>query len=571
MKLNKTWGYGQIFGFSGLDGVNRYYNDFVGTLTSKKIEIRFELKNWIKVYFPISGRITFKAITGDMIDAKTGDGDFFITFVDADTLVGYSPVLPKFMGQKKLNFYKSWDVDCWYNDTDAIGLQFEKRDDGLYKFCIHHSQGYSEARAGANRYMNADIEALKEARYAYYKNMPKCKNKKYEQLYYKALSVQKVNVHTPEGKIPCMWTTPDRVPHKHMWLWDSVFHAMAFLTYNKEMAENCINSVLSQIQDDGFMPHMMNPIDSSDVTQPQVLAWGTWEVYKKTGNKKFLEDNVEKLDRYLAWDMKNRDKNGNGLLEWFTEPTFSDSPDAMACKCGESGIDNSPRFDFDDDLDAIDFSVWAARDALYLSYIYNELGDSKNAEKWRGIYENLKKTINELLWDEETGAYYDRLFNGTLSKVLTPTSFLPLFADIPSKEQAAKMVKTLTDENLLWTALPLATVSKSHPTFSNDMWRGGVWLNLNYFIIAGLKKYGYDEIAEELKTKTLEAVNKWYKKTGAIFEFYAPEDDIPPFACHRKGAPTTPPDWRKKVHAIIDFNWSSCFTLMFIQDELYLD
>ena len=571
MKLNKTWGYGQIFGFSGLDGVNRYYNDFIGTLTSKKIEIRFELKNWIKVYFPISGRITFKAITGDMIHAKTKEGDFFITFADADTLVGYSPVLPKFIGQKKLDYYKSWDVDCWYNDTDAIGLQFEKRDDGLYKFCIHHSQGHSEARAGANRFMRADIEALKEARYSYYKNMPKCKNKKYEQLYYKALSVQKVNVHTPEGKIPCMWTTPDRVPHRHMWLWDSVFHAMAFLTYNKEMAENCINSVLSQIQDDGFMPHMMNPIDSSDVTQPQVLAWGTWEVYKKTGNKKFLEDNVEKLDRYLTWDMKNRDKNGNGLLEWFTEPTFSDSPDATACKCGESGIDNSPRFDFDDDLDAIDFSVWAARDAMYLSYIYNELGDNKNSEKWNEIYENIKKTINELLWDEESGAYYDRLFNGTLSKVLTPTSFLQLFAGIPSKEQASKMVKTLTDENLLWTTLPLATVSKSHPTFSNDMWRGGVWLNLNYFIIVGLKMYGYDEIAEELKNKTLEAVNKWYKKTGAIFEFYAPEDDIPPYACHRKGAPTTPPDWRKKVHAIIDFNWSSCFTLMLIQDELYID
>ena len=44
MKLNKIWGYGQIFGFSGLDGINRYCNDFVGTLTSKKIEIRFELK-----------------------------------------------------------------------------------------------------------------------------------------------------------------------------------------------------------------------------------------------------------------------------------------------------------------------------------------------------------------------------------------------------------------------------------------------------------------------------------------------------------------------------------------------
>ena len=571
MKLNKIWGYGQIFGFSGLDGISRYCNDFVGTLTSKRIEIRFELKRWIKVFFPVKGRINFKAVCGDMIDAVTEEGEFFITFSDADTLVGYSPVLPKIYGQGKLTCYKSWGVDCFYNEFDSIALTYEKREDGLYKFCIHHSQVYSEARSGANRYLCVNVEALRNTRYQYYEKLPKCKNKKYEQLYYKALSVQKVNVMTAEGKIPCTWTTPDRVPHRHMWLWDSVFHALAFLTYNTDMAENCIRSVLSQIREDGFMPHMMNPIDSSDVTQPQVLAWGTWTVYKKTGNKKLLEESVEALDRYLTWDMENRDKNGNGLLEWLTEPDFADSPEAMSCKCGESGLDNSPRFDFDDDMDAIDFSVWASRDALYLSYIYDELSDKANAEKWRGVHERIGKSINELLWDDESGAYYDRLFNGSLTHVLTPTSFLPLFAGIPTKEQAEKMVKTLTDENLLWTPLPLATVAKSHPTYSTDMWRGGVWLNLNYFVIAGLKKYGFCELAEELKNKTLEAVNKWYKKTGAIFEFYAPENDILPYQCHRKGAPTSPPDWRKKVHSIIDFNWSSCFTLLFIQDELYID
>ena len=71
-------------------------------------------------------------------------------------------------------------------------------------------------------------------------------------------------------------------------------------------------------------------------------------------------------------------------------------------------------------------------------------------------------------------------------------------AGVPNKEQAAKMVKTLTNSDLLWTKLPLSTVSKTHPMYGTDMWRGGVWLNLNYFIIKGLYKYGYNEIAEEL-------------------------------------------------------------------------
>lgn len=562
MKLNNIWGYGQLFGFSGLDGANRQMNDFIGTLTQKKIGIRFELKEWIKISFPVKGRIKFDAVMGDFIDAKTQDGDFFITFADNDTLVGYSPVKPVITGKKKLKYVCSWGVDTYKSNFDCVGVLTEEKG-GLYKFAIHHSNSFTEARSGANYYINADIDALRSARYGYYRAMPECKNKKYERLYYKALSVNKVNVHTPEGRIDCMWTTPDRVPHRYMWLWDSVFHALAIVNYNPELAKNAIRAVLHQAREDGFIPHMMNPIDFSDVTQPQVLAWGVWEVYKKTGDKAFLTESVGVIENFLTWSIKERDKNGNGLLEWFTEPDYT------TCRCGESGLDNSPRFDFDEDMDAIDFSTWLAHDALYLSKIFEKLGDNAKSTLWLNKYSEVKDKINALLWSEKDGVYYDRLFGGKLSEVLTPASFLPLFANIPSKEQAEKMVKVLTDKSLLWTKNPVATISQTHPAFSTDMWRGGVWLNLNYFIIKGLKNYGYDELADELLTKTLEMVNKWYKKTGAIFEFYDPNDKIAPYYCDRKGKARKVPDLRKQVHAIVDYNWSACFTLMFIQGELY--
>jgi len=562
MKLNNIWGYGQLFGYSGIDGVNRYFNDFIGTLTPQKIGVRFELKQWIKVHFPCKGRIRFLAITGDMIDAQTQDGDFFMTFADADTLVGYSPVLPVISGEKKLVYEKSWGVDTWSTDFDAIALAYRKENDG-YKFCLHHSQCFTEGRSGASYYLDTDVDALKKERYAYFERMPKCKNKKYEQLYYKSLSVNKVNVHSAEGKIPCTWTTPDRVPHRHMWLWDSVFHALAIVTYNPELAKNAIRAVLTQQRADGFIAHMMNPLDCSDVTQPQVLSWGVWEVYQKTQDKAYLQECVDALAKYLTWDLQHRDKNGNGLLEWFTEPDYGE------CKCGESGLDNSPRFDFDIDMDAIDFSCFQAHDSEYLAKIYRELGNHEEADKWQAAAEELKEKIRTLMYDEETGAFYDRLFDGSLTKVLTPTSFLPMFVNACTKEQAAKMVKTMTDASELWTKVPLATISQKHPTFSTDMWRGGVWLNLNYFIIKGLKNYGYDELADELRFKTLECVNKWYKKTGSIFEFYDPNDELAPYHCDRKGAARKTPDWRKQVHSIVDYNWSACFSLLFIQNELY--
>jgi hypothetical protein len=562
MKLNNVWGYGQLFGYSAIEGPNRYYNDFIGTLTKKKICIRFELKSWVKVSFDIKGKIKFNAVMSDFIDADTKLGKFFITFADNDTLVGYSPVPPQLIGQNKLQHTVTWGTDVFHNESDAFGLKV-KEENGLFMFCIHHSFAVAEARSGANYYINADIAALRQKRFDYYKNMPKCRDKRYEMLYYKALSINKVNVRSAEGKIPCRWTTPDRVPHRHMWLWDSVFHALAIATYNQELAKDAIRAVLSQQREDGFISHMMNPTDCSDITQPQVLSWGVWEIYKKTGDLSFLRESVNALDKFLTWTRDNRDKNGNGLLEWFTEP------DDKNCRCGESGLDNSPRFDFDEDLDAVDFSAFLANDAGFLAKIYAELGDIENHDRWLEISSHTKEKINALMWDNEDGVYYDRTFSGKLSKMLTPMSFLPLFAEIPTKEQAERMVKVMTDENLLWTPFPLASISRQDKNYSNDMWRGGVWLNLNYFIIKGLTKYGFNELADTLRERTLEVVNKWFKKTGSIYEFYDPEDKTFPYLCERKGKCPNLPDWRKHVHSISDYNWSACFTILFIQRELY--
>ena len=46
----------------------------------------------------------------------------------------------------------------------------------------------------------------------------------------KMFSIMRVNTLAPEGVLnnsqPIHWSTPDRTPHKAMWLWDSCFHAI---------------------------------------------------------------------------------------------------------------------------------------------------------------------------------------------------------------------------------------------------------------------------------------------------------------------------------------------------------
>ena len=563
MKLNNIWGYGQLFGYSALEGPNRYYEDNILMTMKKKLSFRFEFKKYIKLTFDTNEKIKFKAVMSDFVEALINNKEFFFTFLDNDTLVGISPILPTFKGEKKLAISEDLGVTIYWLDNHFLGFKYIREND-LYRFVIHHSFSLSEARSGANHYlMEFNIEDLKEKRYTYYQKIEKCRDKKYEKLYYKALSINKVNVRSPEGKIQRLWTTPDRVPHRHMWMWDTAFHALAMVQYNQKVAQEIFLAMLETIRNNGFMPHMANPTDQSDVTQPCVMAWAAYNIYQKTKDLEFLKTATPYLEKYLTFDLLNRDKNHNNLLEWYVETNYAN------CRCGESGLDNSPRFDFDEDMDAIDFSSYFANDCYYLAKIYEEIKNNELADKWRKQANLTSQAINEKMYDKNDGVYYDYLFSNKLTKVLTQSSFLPLFVGIMNKNDIDKMVEKLIDKTELWSINPIASISQKDNRFSNDMWRGGVWLNLNYFIICGLRKYGKIEVANKLKDATLKMVDKWYKKTGTIFEFYDPKDEVSPFKCLRKGPQPKTPDYRTHVHSISDYNWSACFTILLIQDIYY--
>ncbi len=552
MKLHNKYGYGQLFCFSGIDGETSRVDDFVAMTQAEPITLRFHFEDAVTLKIPVDESAIFNVVTGDILD---GDG-FFVAFLNKNTLVGKSPVRPFVLTEGDHRSAFEGNTEVIRTNFAYFYLTTEQKN-GEYYFTFSY-------RARNTKLLSqSELDALKKDRLAYFENMPVCKDEKYERLYYKCLSVNKENTYSAEGEIPCRWTTPDRVPHRFMWIWDSAFHSMAFAQYNLPMAKDSIRAVLALQEGDGFISHMMGTYGGfSNVTQPQVLSWAVWNIYSKDGDKEFVRECVPALAKFLSWTMKNRDKNGNGLLEWFTEPDYTE------CKCGESGLDNSPRFDFENDMDAIDFSTYLCNDSKYLSMLFAEIGDTENAEYFKGVHESVKEKINALMWSEEDGLYYDRLFDGTLTGVASFASFLPMFAGLCSQSRADKMVKVLLDEKRFWTAMPIPSMPKNSEFYDVDMWRGCSWLNVNYFVILGLRKYGYTEIANELRRRTLDSVNKWYEKTGTVFEFYDADDVICPFHLKRKGEPPEVPDYRMHVHSISDYNWSACFIELLI-NEIY--
>ena len=151
----------------------------------------------------------------------------------------------------------------------------------------------------------------------------------------KALSIMKTQVYSPEGRIHHRWTTPDRWPHRRMWLWDTAFHAIGWRHVDPAVARDSILAVLDMQAPDGFIAHMMDPVGTSHITQPPVLALGAKLVHDAAPDSRWIEDVYPNLGAYVEWDLVHRDRDGLGLVEWEIEGD-------PHCRSGESGMDNSP-------------------------------------------------------------------------------------------------------------------------------------------------------------------------------------------------------------------------------------
>jgi glycogen debranching enzyme len=346
-----------------------------------------------------------------------------------------------------------------------------------------------------------------------------------------------------------------------MWLWDSVFHSLAMNRLDPAVAWQYLKSVLDTQGPDGMIPHQAAASGArSPITQPPLLAWGVWENYQALGERDHLAYALPRLERYLEWDLAQRDRSGNGLLEWLIEET-------VRCRSGESGMDNSPRFDRFLRLDAVDFCVYAAQDMRCLSYMAAELGQAAQAKAWRARAGELAARVHRDLWDEAQGFYFDRDSRGELSPVRAVSGFLPLLLDGVPRSRVSRLVRALQDPATFNTAFPVPSVAVNDPSWSTDMWRGATWANTNYLVILGLRKHGRREVARWLSHATIAMVAKYYERLGVLFEFYDAKDEVPPPLCDRKGPHRGSYDIRKKMDSIRDYHWTAALTACLLLDE----
>jgi putative isomerase len=374
---------------------------------------------------------------------------------------------------------------------------------------------------------------------------------------FRALSVMKGQVCSADGAIRHRWSTPDRWPHKDMWLWDSVFHAIGWRHVDAGLAAEMIDAVFDGQRADGFVPHQLSPTQGpSAITQPPLLAYGIKLVHDAAPNLAWLRLHYARLCAYVEWDLAHRDQDGDGLVDWLIEGD-------PASRSGESGMDNSPRFDFHypTQLAAVDFNAYLALECETLAGFAATLGYPKDVAVWQQRHAQLCCLINQYLWSEEHRFYCDYdAASGTLSPVLSSAGFLPLICGAATAEQATILAGHLRDPEMFGTAFPVPSIAARDRThYAKDMWRGPTWVNVNWLVARGLERYSahgdhFVALARSIDNATTQEIERTCGSYGTFFEYFDDRQEVEPPQLLRKGSCDPRNPFRQVIH---DYGWTT--------------
>jgi hypothetical protein len=308
-------------------------------------------------------------------------------------------------------------------------------------------------------------------------------------------------------------------------------------------------------------------VPTSGITQPPILATAVRRLHERSADPDeslaFVREVYPALLAWHRWFHRERDPRGEGLV--------------CVIHPWESGLDNSPRWDAalarmdmrrvpeytrrdtvhvnaaerptNTDYDrfmilvdlfrSVDYdqaailarSPYLIQDTLLNAVLYRANTDLRalaeligeptaELEGWLG---HQAAAFARTLWADERGLYLDydlraqeRIAANTIA------TFAPLYAGIPDAATAARLVTEHLASPAEYapggdpaTVVGVPTTPKNSAVFDpRRYWRGPVWVNTNWLVIQGLRRYGYDDQAARVRQHTLDLV------AGAGFREY---------------------------------------------------
>lgn len=151
-----------------------------------------------------------------------------------------------------------------------------------------------------------------------------------------------------------------------------------------------------------------------------------------------------------------------------------------------------------------------------LAKLYQNKGDIEQSAKYSKLAENRKFAVQELFWSSKDNFFHDYDFvEGKLTDSLSMAVALPLFMGIATDDQAALVAKQL-ETKFLKKAGFTATLQQTGEQWDHP----NGWPPSQWFAINGLRRYGYDKLADLVTNGWLQACENNYQMTGGMYEKY---------------------------------------------------
>ncbi|QBD74510.1 glycogen debranching protein [Ktedonosporobacter rubrisoli] len=481
---------------------------------------------------------------------QTPCGTFRITFVDAETLLvalpagrsgiklltrmekgqtdrlggvlgrsSYSPLHLVYTTNTTLIQNCIVELD---NEQREIELIFEAEEGAVLLLNITRTADFNRRIVKAEQ----AIEAAAQRWHDWFATVPEVAEH-YRRQYYYAWWVMGANLIYPYAHPKREGMVPSKQGYVGIWHWDSYFHALALRHRDTQMAQEQFRIMLDYqlpnglipdiVHDEGILAHTTEIVEA-DITKPPLTAWAAWKVYEIDGDREFLKELYEPIVRFQNWWFSESDPDVTGLCAYLHP--------------WSSGLDNNPLWDQGLPVETPDLSAYLCLQYDYLARIAQEIGYPEEALDWTQRAKELAERMIALRWDEQAGIFWASR-HGQRIPVCTPFHLFPLITGRMPENIAARLVATLTNEKKFWGHHPVPTVAFDDPSFNPlSMWRGPVWLNVNYLLIDGLLRAGYPEQARELRWRTLELA----LAAEDFYEYYHPlTGQKPPRATHAFG------------------------------------
>jgi glycogen debranching enzyme len=327
------------------------------------------------------------------------------------------------------------------------------------------------------------------------------------------------NLIGPQGQVTYEAMMPSKLSYVGLWLWDSAMHTLAYRHVDPDLARNQIRAMLAYQLDDGMLPDAIydegviatidHPI-TAEVTKPPILAWAALKLHEIDPDPAFLEEIYVPLVRWNAWWFAMNDDDVDGLAQ-YNHPY-------------SSGLDDNPLWDQGMPVESPDLNTYLCVQMGSLATIAEILGIDFEARMWRKRASAIVNRMIHDMWDEEKGLFH-ALHEEEPVPVVTPFNLYPLWTGQLPNEIRERLLHHLTNPEEFWSEYVLPSVAYNDEKFDPEkMWRGPVWVNINYFFVEALRQIGEIELANQLRDKTLKLI----MSHNSIFEYYNALTGEPP-------------------------------------------